>query len=126
MDNHERTWTKKDVLLLIELETDLVPRMEIANRLGRTIRAIAQKLFVIGMARFRRRAVGNLMRAVSEVWAPGKSDTDIAGELRCKNYASVTNARNRLGLPCGLTASERGQLANRYHWAGKRKADREL
>ena len=66
------------------------------------------------------------MQAVEEVWALGKSDTDIADELRCKNYASVTHARKRLGLPCGLTASERGMLANRYRWAGKRKADREL
>ena len=114
------------MLLLIELETRLVPRMEIAKRLGRTIRAVAQKLFTLGMARFRKRAVRKLMQAVVEVWAPGKSDTDIADELRCKNYASVTHARKRLGLPCGLTASERGQLASSYRWAGNRKVDREL
>ena len=66
------------------------------------------------------------MELVAELWAPGVSDTDIADELHCKNHQAVTQARKRLGLPCGLTASERGTLANRYRWAGKRKVDKVL
>ena len=109
-----RPWTQEDSARLVRMEQNHVPRAEMSVILNRSRKALTSRLQKLGEAKHRRRPWGSLMALVKRFWKPGRSDTDIADMIDCDYVPSVTKVRKALGLPCGLTASERARIGINY------------
>lgn len=118
-----KAWTEQELAQLLELEDQRVPRRTMSRQLGRSIPAIVSQLSKRGLAK-RRRPSGELRRLVKRYYCKGRSDTDLADIAGCRYYSAISNTRRMLGLPNGLTASERARIGALYRWAGNRKEDK--
>ena len=118
-------WRPWEIALLLDMERRQVSRKEMVQRLGRSRSAIQNQLTKFNKTRpRRRRAPGSLKALVRKHWRPGLSDTDLADMLGCKCRSAIGNARRAVGIPAGMSSSERGRIGALYRWAGNRKADR--
>lgn len=102
-----RPWNMGEIRRLIDLRASGLKVAACAKRLGRTPRATAVRLWMIGATtkRASRRQPGRLKRAVVRMVRRGLMDTEIADQLKL-SPSTIRNTRKRAGLPPGGNRSE--------------------